>query len=258
MAERFDYLWRLCATGFSFFVFGAAGIVLWVVLFPLIEPFLGRGADKKRRARYLMYWVFRAYVGMMRSLRILSYEVHGAERLNRPGRLIVANHPSLIDIVFLVSFVRNATCIVKPALARNPFMRPPIRAMDYIFADDGETLLERCAEELREGCSLIVFPEGTRTTPDQPMTFQRGAANIALKAGAKILPVYIHCRPTTLTKHEKWHQIPAQRVHFRFFVGDEIDAAAYANTAERSIASRNLTRHLHRYLQEQAAVHASA
>lgn len=255
MADRLNYLWRLFATGFSFFVFGAAGTVLWAILFPLAIPFLGSGVTRKRRARYLMNRVFRCYVEMMRLLGILSYEVHGMERLNRPGRLIIANHPSLIDVVFLISFVRNATCIVKPALAGNLFMRAPIKAMDYIFADDAEAVLDRCAEELREGCSLIVFPEGTRTTPEKPMKFRRGAANIALKSGARILPVYIHCYPTTLTKNEKWYQIPARKVHFRFFVGDDVDLSDYAGTENRSIASRKLTHRLLQCLQEQAEVY---
>lgn len=255
MAERMNYFWRLFATGFSFFVFGAAGTVLWVILFPIAELFFGSGPTRKRRARYLMNRVFRGYVEMMRGLGLLSYEVHGMDRLNLPGRLIIANHPSLIDVVFLISFIRNATCIVKPALANNLFMRAPIGAMKYIFADDAESVLDRCTEELHEGCSLIVFPEGTRTTPNKPMTFQRGAANIALKSGVKILPVYIHCHPTTLTKNEKWHQIPATKVHFRFFVGDDIDPNEYAKSDNRSIASRKLTRHLHRCLEVQAEAH---
>ena len=68
MAERINYVWRLFATGFSFFVFGAAGTVLWVILFPIAELFLGSGPTRKRRARYLMNRVFRCYVEMMRAL----------------------------------------------------------------------------------------------------------------------------------------------------------------------------------------------
>ncbi len=255
MVERIDYLWRLCATAFSFFVFGVAGAVIWVIFFPVVELFLGKGPAKKRRARYMMHWVFRCYIGMMRGLGILSYEVHGGERLRRPARLVIANHPSLIDVVFLISLIPNAGCIVKPALVKNPFMRAPIRSMHYLFADDPVTLLEHCVEELREGSSLIVFPEGTRTTPGKPLRFQRGAANIAIKSGARILPVYIDCTPTTLTKQEKWHQIPARRVHFRVFVGEEINPDLTEGSRDRSIAARRLTRYLEQYFVEQETVY---
>ncbi len=243
-----NYLWRLFATALCFFMFGFVSFLVWAILFPVVALFLGEGIAKKRRSRHLMHWVLRGYIELMRILGVLHYQIEGSDRLNRPGCLIVANHPSLIDVVFLLSLTRNATCIVKPALLRNPFMRIPIRAVGYLYADDPKKLMEACAGELHEGSSLIIFPEGTRTTPGKPVKFQRGAANIALKSGAKILPVRIDCSPTTLTKHEKWYQIPPKRALFRIRVGDDIDPRPYAENDLRSIAARNLTHDLERYL----------
>jgi len=242
-----NHLWRWCGTALCFFLFGFVSFLVWAVLFPVVAVFLGDGVAKKRRSRYLMHWVLRCYVGLMRGLGLLAYEVEAGERLNRPGRLIVANHPSLIDVVFLISLTRNATCIVKPALMGNPFMRIPIRAVGYLYAEDPRRLLDICAAELREGSSLIIFPEGTRTTPGRPVKFQRGAANIALEAGAKILPVHITCTPTTLTKQEKWYQIPPKRVLFRLRVGDDIDPCEQGDSDKRTIAARNLTAYLEQY-----------
>ena len=242
-----NYLWRWFGTALCFFLFGFFSFLVWAILFPVIAVFLGEGVAKKRRSRHLMHWVLRRYIGIMRTLGLLSYEVESGERLNRPGRLIVANHPSLIDVVFLLSLTRNATCIVKPTLLRNPFMRIPIRAVGYVYADDPKKLMEVCEEELREGSSLIIFPEGSRTTPGQPVKFQRGAANIALKSGAKILPVRIDCTPTTLTKQEKWYQIPPKRVLFRLQVGDDIDPCEQGDGDKRTIAARNLTAYLEQY-----------
>jgi 1-acyl-sn-glycerol-3-phosphate acyltransferase len=244
MGMSVNYLWRWCGTALCFFLFGFISFLVWAILFPLVSAFLGAGVAKKRRSRYLMHWVLRCYIELMRVLGLLSYQVGAAERLNRPGRLIVANHPSLIDVVFLISLTRNATCIVKPALMGNPFMRIPIRAVGYVYADDPKKLMDVCAEELQEGSSLIIFPEGTRTTPGQPFKFQRGAANIALKSGAKILPVHITCTPTTLTKQEKWYQIPPKKVLFRLQVGDEIDPCEHGGSDKRSIAARRLTEYL--------------
>jgi 1-acyl-sn-glycerol-3-phosphate acyltransferase len=255
MGKRLDHAWRLCATAFSFALFGAGAVVVWVILFPVIAVFLGKGPARKRRARRLMHEVFRFFVAVMRSLGLLTCEVHNAERLNRPGRLVIANHPSLIDVVLLISMIRNATCIVKPALIRNPFMRAPIRAMDYLYAEDPETLLDRCAEELREGSSLIVFPEGTRTPPNQTLPFQRGAANIALRSGAPILPVHIRCQPSWLTKQNKWYYVPPARAHYRFEAGDEIEPGRFGEPDNRPTAARKLTRHLQSYFLEQERRH---
>lgn len=253
MLERINYYWRLAGTGFSFFLFGAVGVLFWGMVFPLIEKFLGEGIEKKLRSRVLMNRIFHFYMDFMAAIGILSYEVHGGERLNAPGRLVIANHPSLLDVVFLISQIRNATCIVKPALAGNPFMRIPIRAMGYIYAGDPEDVLERCAEELGEGGSLIVFPEGTRTTPGKPIKFQRGAAAIALASGAKILPVYIGCSPTTLTKQEKWYQIPPKKFTLSLHAGDDMALNSIEENTSRSLAARTITRQMEQYFIEQQA-----
>jgi 1-acyl-sn-glycerol-3-phosphate acyltransferase len=255
MAERVNYYWRLAGTGLSFFVFGAVAVLFWGMLFPLIAPFLGQGVVKKQKSRALMQGVFRLYMDFMRGIGILSYEVRDGERLAAPGRLVVANHPCLLDVVFLISQIRNATCIVKPALADNPFLRIPIQAMGYIYAEDPEVLVDRCAEELREGGSLVVFPEGTRTTPGKPIKFQRGAAAIALQANAKILPVTMGCFPTTLTKHEKWYRIPDRKFTLSLHVGEEIEIDGMAERTDRSLATRTITRQLEQYFIERQAQH---
>lgn len=253
MFKRINYLWRLFGTGVSFILFGVAGVLFWGMLFPLIEKFIGVGIQKKLRSRAMMNRIFYIYMEFMRVIGILSYEVHGGERLNTAGRLVIANHPSLLDVVFLISQIRNATCIVKPALAANPFMRIPIDAMGYIYADDPEAVVKQCAEELHEGCSLIVFPEGTRTTPGKPLKFLRGAATIALESRVKILPVIIGCTPTTLTKHEKWYQIPHKKFALSLHVGEDFELDAIDENTSRSLATRNITRQLEKYFIERQA-----
>ena len=253
MFERINYLWRLFGTGISFFLFGVVGVLFWGVLFPVLDKFIVEGIPKKLRSRALMNRIFHIYMEFMRVIGILTYEVHGGERLNAPGRLVIANHPSLLDIVFLISQIRNATCIVKPALAANPFMRIPIHAMGYIYADDPEAVVKQCAEELHEGCSLIVFPEGTRTTPGKPLKFLRGAATIALKSRVKILPVIIVCSPTTLTKREKWYQIPHKKFTLSLHVEEDFELDAINENTSRSLATRNITRQLEKYFIERQA-----
>jgi 1-acyl-sn-glycerol-3-phosphate acyltransferase len=254
MFKRLDRAWRLCATAFCFALFGT-GAVAWITLFPLVAAFLGRGPHRKRRARRLMHGVLGVYLAILRGVGLLTYEVRNAERLNRPGRLVVANHPSLLDAVFLISLIPNATCIVKPALARNLFLRVPIRTVDYVYATDANALLNRCAAELSQGSSLIVFPEGTRTPPAEVRPFQRGAANVALRSGAPILPVYIHCSPSWLTKRDRWYYVPPARVHYTFHVGEEIKPRLRDEPGNRAIASRKLTQYLQSYFLEQAKIH---
>ena len=71
----------------------------------------------------------------MQRAGVLTYSVEGAEKLGRPGQMIIANHPSLIDVVFLIGLVRQANCVVKQSLWQNPFTRGPVRDAGYISND---------------------------------------------------------------------------------------------------------------------------
>ena len=105
--------------------------------------------------------------------------------------------------------------------------------------------MDACADSLARGNNLIIFPEGTRSVPGQPFSMQRGAANIALQANVPLTPVRIRCEPTTLTKAEKWYQIPSRRFTMELTVLDDIELDAVVGDApNKSLASRKLTEYL--------------
>lgn len=236
--------WRLFGTALSFTAFGIGGLVFGTLVFPLFYVFV---RDKTRRqvlARKLVGHSFQAFVWLMKSLGVLSYEVEGRENmLNVHRTLIIANHPSLIDVVFLVSFFPQAECVVKRAVTRNPFTGGVAAAANYVSNSDPEVLLEECAARLRQGSSLILFPEGTRGDQNAPLKFKMGAASIAVRAEARLMPIVIECRPPTLRKREPWYHIPATRPHWRFVVpppmalSEFIDTTVNQRSASRALQS---------------------
>lgn len=241
--------WRLVATGLCFVLFGLGAILVGTMWIPLATRLAGRRGDPRMRARAAIRRGMRCFVEAMRVLGVLTYEVRGVERLGRPGQLVLANHPSLIDAVFLLAFVPNAACIVKQALCRHPVTRAAVRAAGFIGNEPTAEMIERAAAALAAGECLIMFPEGTRSVPDAPLAFQRGAANIALRAAAVVTPVYIRCAPTTLTKAEPWYRIPPRRVRFSLEVGEDIDPRPHREGAGGGvlplpIASRAFNAHL--------------
>ncbi len=196
-----------------------------------------------RIAQGIVHWSFRLFVGTMTSLGVIAVEVEGKAVLRADrGRLIIANHPSLIDVVLLVSLLRRTQCVVKHQNWRNPFMRGVLVATGYIRNDDDpEQLIEACAQVLRAGENLLIFPEGSRSVPGQPRVLQRGFANIALAAQAPIRLVTIRCVPPTLTKGAKWYEIPPTRSLFTVAVHELIDVRALVGEEPPSIAVRRLT-----------------
>lgn len=253
--KRDFYPWRLVATGLSFLFFGIGGLLLRLVWFPLLSLLPGGPLAHRRRVRAVISRAFWLHTQFMYRTGVLTFEVDGAERLGRPGQMVIANHPSLIDVVFLISQIRDANCIVKQGLWRNPCMRGPISTAEYISNNGSPEMLEQAADVLREGQTLVVFPEGTRTTPGKAPVFHRGAAAIALRGARTITPVFITVQPTTLTKAEPWYSIPTRRTHVRLRVGADIDPAAFNADAPLPIASRRLNEHLqHLYLKELASL----
>ena len=249
------WLWRLIATGLSCALFGIGGLCLRILVFPLLALLPGDAITRRSRARQTVSRLFWLFVPFMYRSGVLTYEVEGAERLGRPGQLIIANHPSLIDVVVLIALIRDANCVVKQSLWNNPFTRGPIRAAQYISNNGSAEMLDEAADALRQGQTLIIFPEGTRTTPGQAPQFHRGAAAIALRGARLVTPVVISVTPTTLTKAEPWYRIPSRRFHFHLRVGDDIDPQAFAALGAAPIASRRLNDHLHRHFTKELALH---
>jgi 1-acyl-sn-glycerol-3-phosphate acyltransferase len=254
LLRRLNYAWRVVATGMSFGIFGLGGVLLSLTLFPLLRLLSPAAVDTKHQAQRVVHYTWQSFIWFMKVSGILTWELRGAERLNQPGRLIVANHPSLLDVVFMISFMPRVDCIVKPAILRNPFMRGPATAAGYIPNGDPERLVEDCAQTLRQGNSLLMFPEGTRTCPGQAIQMKRGAAQIALAANAEILPVTITVVPTTLTKNEPWYQIPLRPFHVTVSVGEPLPAAQFLqDDVSRAAAARHLTEYLENYFTQTAA-----
>lgn len=242
-----DRLWRKCGTAVAFSVFGLACVAFGFTLFPAACLTTRDPAVARRRAQWIVHRWFRFFAGLMKRLGLIRVEIRGGERLRQPGRMIVANHPTLIDVVLLIAQIPEVDCIVKRGVLRNPFMRWPARWAGYIGNDHPEQLVADCAASLKKGHSLLVFPEGTRSIPGQPLRMTHGAARIALEADAQVLPVTVSCEPAILHKGVPWHYAPRQG-HFVITVGEPYPVAPFREgAASTAIAARRLTHHWEQY-----------
>jgi 1-acyl-sn-glycerol-3-phosphate acyltransferase len=259
MLNRISRYWRIAGTASGFFFFGAGGLLMRVLVFPAINLFIWKRPLRIAAARNVIRFAFRAFVGLMSGLGVLRYQIKGLEKLERNGLLIVANHPTLIDTVFLMAFVKRADCIVRSGLWNNPFTHGPVRAAGYIKNEDGPRLLHACLRSLKDGNNLIIFPEGTRTPRDGILNFKRGAANIAARGMIDLTPVVIRCTPTTLGKGDKWWKVPHRRAHVSVEVQQDIKVEPFILTADtEALAARRLTEYMQNYFAEESTRHAVA
>jgi 1-acyl-sn-glycerol-3-phosphate acyltransferase len=224
------------ATAFCFAVFGAGclGFALLIVPATRLLPVRSR----ELTVRHALGRAMRGFAGLMRAVGVITYELDGLERLGRPGQLILANHPTLIDAVFLLGFAPSSNCIVKQELWRNPLTRSTVAAAGFVSNDPTDRMIEGASDALRGGQSVIIFPEGTRTVPGRALQFHRGAAAIAVRAAAVVTPVYIRCSPPTLAKNDPWYRIPERRAHFSLRTGADLDPEPFRRSAPAPLAAR--------------------
>jgi 1-acyl-sn-glycerol-3-phosphate acyltransferase len=252
MLERANRGWRIVATAICFTLFGVGGLLLRFVAFPLLWLRVREPLARRARARALIRWMMVLFVRVLCGLGIMTLEVRGAERLERQGSLVLANHPTLIDVVLMIALIRNADCIVKGALSSNPFTRGPVAMAGFLRNSDGPGLVDEAIASVHAGSNLLIFPEGTRSTPRGEMRLQRGAANIAVRGALDITPVVIQSSLPFLTKGTPWWRVPAQRVHMRIEVRTDILIADFPAAATHpALAARDLTRFLKDYFSKE-------
>ncbi|WP_235428272.1 MULTISPECIES: lysophospholipid acyltransferase family protein [Xenorhabdus] len=245
--ERTNWFWRLLMTGLCFTLFGLGGLLLSLIWFNLLLVFQ-RNEDKRcHLARHSISLSFRLFLFLTKKLGVLDYHFNGLDKVRADkGCLIVANHPTLLDYVILASALPDIDCIVKSALLRNPFISGVIRSARYPVNSDAETLLPVCRGRLASGHNILIFPEGTRTTPGQSMTLQRGAANIAVRCECDLRIIHITCSQRMLDKKSQWYQIPPKKPIYTITIGEQLTNENFAVDTENghAIAARQLNRQL--------------
>jgi len=231
-------------TGFSFALFGFGGVVFTLFVIPVLRFAPAEPRVREFRCQYAMHRSFKWFVRVMEFLGLLTVEVRNAERLREPGQLIVANHPTLLDVVFLVSELPQVDCVVKQAVMVNPFMRSAVLCSGYFANDPGDALIEACSGRLAEDRTLLLFPEGTRTDDGRLGQFRRGAAHVALRSGKPLRPVVIHCHPPALMRGQRWYQVADRKLRIVLECCEAVALEDIPAGSGRGAAARRLSSQL--------------
>jgi 1-acyl-sn-glycerol-3-phosphate acyltransferase len=157
-------------------------------------------------------------------------EVRYAPELE-PGRsyVFLSNHQSLFDIpVLIATSPGQVRMVAKRSLFLIPIFGWGLKAGGFISVDRADRstagrTFAQAAARLREGTSILMFPEGTRATSDTLLPFQRGGFLLALKSGLPIVPVGIR-GSRAIQRKGSWAIRPGTAV---VSYGAPIDPAAY-------------------------------
>ncbi len=148
----------------------------------------------RSRITYLGWWNFTTMHWLAFCCGV-RYEVHGRENLPDGPCVILSKHQSQWETYYLQVLKVPVVTVLKRELLNVPFFGWGLRLLEPIAIDRDSPkqalkhIMEEGQRRLREGRSVMIFPEGTRTPPGQVGNYARSGATLACKAGVPIVPV---------------------------------------------------------------------
>lgn len=250
-------VWRFFAINISIGIIVLGSIVIGAIVFP-IKNLISKDGLSVLGARAYVSRASQGYLQLLTFLGLLSYEVKNLDSLkNQKAMVYVANHPSLLDIIFFFALLPRATCIIKSSLYELSSYSFVLRWTNYIVNYKNSDVVSIAIEELKRGNPVVIFPEGTRNSYRKNQStkgstsgakLHRGAVAIALRGQTPLCPVKIKYDPVVLQRGRPWFDAPDRKCEVVLHFGEPIivSEGKYFNM-RRGIAARRITVELERY-----------
>ncbi len=171
---------------FGWFLIGCV-ILTAILLVVMILPI-----SKGRKQRIMMTCISLLIDSDWRTMFHVPVRWLNKDPLNKPA-ILIANHASFVDLMMLIGSSNKLLLVTNDWVWNSPLFGAFIRFAEYIHAKDETSWdLEKIKKKVDEGYSILVFPEGTRTTDGRIGRFKKGAFYLAEQLNLDILPVVIH------------------------------------------------------------------
>jgi 1-acyl-sn-glycerol-3-phosphate acyltransferase len=187
------------------------------VLYALLPRRLGQPVG-----RLLIMGGFRVYLRFLSIFCAFRFDLTELDMLPRGQPVVlVANHPSLLDAVMIISRFPDMVCVMKATLMANPLLGSAARLARYIPNNAPLDMILRGRKALREGAHLLIFPEGTRTAHFPVDTCTASAGLIAQRAEVPVQSVLIECNSPSPYLGKTWPlwRPPELPLRFRIRLG---------------------------------------
>jgi 1-acyl-sn-glycerol-3-phosphate acyltransferase len=167
-------------------------VTVFMAVMAILVSFVNAGGKTAHK-------VGRIWAKCILSLSNIRVTVKGISNL-KPGRsyIFMANHMSNFDIPILQAYLPvQFTWLAKAELYKIPIFGYAMKRAGYISIErsDRKSAIEslnKAAKTIRDGVSVIIFPEGTRSRTNNVQPFKKGGFFLALDSGVPIIPVIIH------------------------------------------------------------------
>ena len=159
----------------------------------------------------------------------------GREKIRRDQTyVLVSNHQSLFDIMILYGLFCHFKWLAKKSLTRVPIIGWGLHLNHYVLVKRGDQesrhqALDQCRKWLRNGVSILIFPEGTRSKTGELQEFHAGAFRLAIEEKVDIIPIVIQGSRDILPK--TGFKIGGKS-HVTIHILDPISAFSFPNDVE--------------------------
>ena len=205
-------------------------ILLWTPVVGIVGLF-DRDRLHRRTARS-----FRALGPVLAKVNPWRIEISGLENLRRDQvYVIVSNHQSLADIPIITHLPLDTKWLAKAELFRVPVLGWLMRMAGDVPVERGvsrnaaRALLD-CARYLRQGVSVVFFPEGTRSRDGDVLPFNEGPFQLAIRERLPILPLVIDGSGNALPRNS-WLFGPTQDIRLQVLEAISTDGWSTKQTA---------------------------
>lgn len=245
----FSYTYFCVSKIVAIVCFGIGAIILGLLVFPFIRLFTLHKKDFGIIARAYVSHTFRIFLGNLDICKTSVLKVEDKQEFrNIHSKIIIANHPSLLDFVYIMSLVPNSTCIVRGSLTKTP-LRGVIKQAYITNTTEFDDVLVECKKLTDKGCNVIIFPEGTRSPRIGRNNYKKGAARIALYCGCDVLPLFIggSDKYGLGKKDPLWSYNHVERYLFDIKMLPEIKLEQFKGLSD-TIAAKHLTEEMERVI----------
>lgn len=204
----------------SFFQFFLAAVLLSTVVLPISRLLFGKRPGFREKVTEILGRSYRFFIWWMRTVGL----VHSPKSMTLPEGIdedgpfvMIANHPTLIDVLLILAWFPKVSCVAKGAYYRSFAFNGLLKSTTYVPSaeeGDADTTYDRVIKHLRAGRSILMFPEGTRSNRGSLKRFRRGAIEAAFEAGVPVVPLFIGTSDAFLMKGQPFWQVPRNGGHF--------------------------------------------
>ena len=222
----------------SFFVFGLGAALLNFFVFPFIK-------NNKTLCSDIIHYAWKFFVYFMMILGLFKLDIKNLSKIE--NKVIVATHPSFIDIVILIALIPHSTCFVKKELAYNPILKNLVNSIFITNEVDLEELKSESKKMLDLGFNVIIFPSGIRHRRNEFPKIKKGASLIALNANKNIVPIRFFSNNDFMFINQPFYEVGEKRVTFEIEQMPEINVQDFISASE-IVSKKKITQQIEKSL----------